>query len=329
MIPVKFIFIQRVERLERRVHMLKYITKRFFWALLTLWSIVTITFLIMHLIPGDPFAREGTMPEAVYQNLRNHYNLDKPLIVQYFLYLAQVVQFDFGPSLKSSTLTVNDYLEKGFPVSFHLGTQALLLAITMGLILGVIASLNRNKWPDYLSMVLAIIGISVPSFILASFLINFLSVEWRIFPVATWQSWQHTVLPTVSLAMLPMAYIARLMRSSMLEVLNQDYMLTAKSKGLNKGFIIVKYAIRNAILPIVTVLGILATNLITGSFIIESIFGIPGIGELFVKGIFNRDYPVILGTTIFYSTILIFLILIVDIAYTWIDPRIKLTGESK
>ncbi|HYK73412.1 MAG TPA: ABC transporter permease [Pseudoneobacillus sp.] len=309
--------------------MLSFIVKRILWSLVTIWAIVTITFIIMHSVPGDPFAREGTMPEAVYQNLRSFYNLDEPKIVQYGLYLKQIAQFDFGPSLKSQTLTVNDYLEKGFPVSMQLGLQALLVAVVFGIILGVIAAFNRNKWPDYLAMVLAIIGISVPSFILAYVLINYLAVEWRLLPVATWQSMKHTILPTISLAMLPMAYIARLMRSSMLEVLNQDYMVTAKSKGLNRGFILLKYGLRNAILPVVTVLGIIAANLVTGSFIVESIFGVPGIGEMFVKGIFNRDYPVILGSTIFYSIILIFLILIVDIAYTWIDPRIKLTGESK
>jgi ABC-type dipeptide/oligopeptide/nickel transport system permease component len=309
--------------------MLKFIVKRILWALVTIWAIISITFIIMHSIPGDPFAREGSMPEAVYQNLRSFYNLDEPLYIQYGLYLKQIAQFDFGPSLKSNTLTVNDYIANGFPVSLQLGAQALILAVCLGLILGVIAAVNRNKWPDYLAMVLAIIGISVPSFILATFLINFLAVEWRLFPVATWQTMKHTVLPTISLAMLPMAYIARLMRSSMLEVLNQDYMITAKSKGLNKGFILIKYGLRNAILPVVTVLGIITANLVTGSFIVEHIFGVPGIGELFVKGIFNRDYPVILGSTIFYSIILIFLILIVDIAYTWIDPRIKVTGESK
>ncbi|MHC0035432.1 ABC transporter permease [Pseudoneobacillus sp. C159] len=308
--------------------MLKFIVKRILMAIVTIWATVTITFIIMHSIPGDPFAREGTMPEAVYQNLRSFYNLDEPLHVQYLLYLKQIAQFDFGPSLKSSTLTVNDYINKGFPVSAQLGIQALLVAVFFGLILGVIAAMNRNKWPDYFAMVLAIIGISVPSFILATFLINFLAVEWRLFPVATWQTPKHTVLPTLSLAMLPMAFIARLMRSSMLEVLNQDYMITAKAKGLSKGFILVKYGLKNAILPVVTVLGIIAANLVTGSFIVEMIFGVPGIGEMFVKGIFNRDYPVILGSTIVYSVVLIILILIVDIAYTWIDPRIKVTGEK-
>lgn len=309
--------------------MLKYTVKRFGWAVLTLWAVITITFILMHSIPGNPFAKEGTMPEAVYNNLQRHYNLDKPLIVQYGIYLKSVAQFDFGPSLKSQTITVNDYIRNGFPVSLHLGLQALMIAVTLGLILGVVASLSRNKWPDYFSMILAIIGISVPSFILATFLINFVAVEWQLLPVATWKSWSHTILPSISLAMMPMAYIARLMRSSMIEVLGADYIDTARSKGISKSMIIIKHAIRNAILPVVTVLGIITANLVTGSFIIEQIFGIPGMGEMFVKGIFNRDYPVILGSTVFYSAILIFLVFVVDVAYTFIDPRIKITGESK
>ena len=230
--------------------------------------------------------------------------------------------------MKTKSITVNDYIQKGFPVSLHLGVQALLIAITFGLILGVIAALNRNRWPDYSSMVLAIIGLSVPNFVLATFLIYYVAVQWDLLPVATWKSWSHTILPSIALAMMPMAYIARLMRSSMLEVMSQDYILTAKAKGLTGSVIIIKHAIRNAILPVVTVLGILTANLVTGSFIIEHIFGIPGMGEMFVKSIFSRDYPVILGSTIFYSIVLIGLILIVDIAYTWIDPRIKITRES-
>ena len=310
--------------------MIKYTFKRFIWAIITLWTIITLTFILMHSVPGDPFAREGTMPESIRENLYKYYHLDKPKIQQYGLYFKNlVIDFDFGPSLKSSTLTVNDYIKKGFPISFHLGMQALLIAVFFGLILGVIASLNRNRWPDYMAMILAIIGVSVPSFILATFLINFVAVEWQLLPVATWKSWKHTILPSISLAMLPMAFIARLMRSSMLEVMGQDYILTAKAKGLSKSFIILKHAIRNAILPVVTVIGIIAANLVTGSFIIESIFGIPGMGDMFVKGIFNRDYPVILGSTIFYSMILIFLIFIVDVAYTWIDPRIKVTGGNE
>lgn len=305
--------------------MLRYILKRFIWAILTLWVVITITFIIMHSIPGNPFAKEGMMPQGVFQNLQKYYNLDKSLPVQYILYLKSLLRLDFGPSLKSSVITVNDYIKNGFPISMHLGLQALAIAVSFGLILGVAASLNHNKWPDYVSMILAIVGISVPSFIFATVLINYVAVEWKWLPVATWKSWKHTILPSISLAMMPMAYIARLMRSSMLEVLTQDYIKTAKAKGLSQGFIIVKHAIRNAVLPIITVMGIITTNLVTGSFIIEKIFGIPGMGEMFVKGIFNRDYPVILGSTVFYSAVLIFLIFIVDIAYTLVDPRIKIT----
>lgn len=308
--------------------MWKYTLKRLFWAIITVWVIITLTFIIMKIIPGNPFAKEGPMPPAVYNNLQRHYNLDKPEIVQYGLYLKSVLQFDFGPSMKTKSITVNDYIQKGFPVSLHLGLQALLVAITFGLILGVIAALNRNRWPDYSAMVLAIIGLSVPNFVLATFLIHYVAVQWDLLPVATWKSWSHTILPSIALAMMPMAYIARLMRSSMLEVMSQDYILTAKAKGLSGGVIIIKHAIRNAILPVVTVLGILTANLVTGSFIVEHIFGIPGMGEMFVKSIFSRDYPVILGSTIFYSIVLIALIFVVDIAYTWIDPRIKITRES-
>ncbi|RST72239.1 ABC transporter permease [Siminovitchia acidinfaciens] len=308
--------------------MFKYTLNRLFWAIITVWVIITLTFIIMKIIPGNPFAKEGPMPPAVYNNLQHHYNLDKPEIVQYGLYLKSVLQFDFGPSMKSKSITVNDYIQKGFPISLHLGLQALVIAIAFGLILGVIAALNRNRWPDYSSMILAIVGLSIPNFVLATFLIHYVAVEWKLLPVATWKSWAHTILPSIALAMMPMAYIARLMRSSMLEVMSQDYILTAKAKGLSGSVIIIKHAIRNAILPVVTVLGILTANLVTGSFIIEHIFGIPGMGEMFVKSIFSRDYPVILGSTIFYSIILVSLIFIVDIAYTWIDPRIKITRES-
>ncbi|MFD6441366.1 ABC transporter permease, partial [Peribacillus sp. NPDC060186] len=204
-----------------------------------------------------------------------------------------------------------------------------VIAIFFGLILGVVASLKRNKWPDYLSMVIAIVGISVPNFILATILINYFAIKWHIFPVATWATWQHTILPSIALSMMPLAFIARLMRTSMLEVMGQDYILTAKAKGLKRSGIIIKHAIRNALLPIITILGILTANIVTGSFIIERIFGIPGMGDMFVKGISNRDYPVILGSTIVYSAVLILLIFIVDIAYTLIDPRIKVTGEKK
>jgi ABC-type dipeptide/oligopeptide/nickel transport system permease component len=309
--------------------LLKYTLQRLGWALLTLWAVVTITFALMHAIPGNPFAKEGKMPPQVYENLQHYYHLDQPLLVQYGHYLMSLLQFNLGPSLKSDVMTVNDMITQGFPVSCYLGLQAVIVAVFFGVILGTLAALWHNKLPDYFSMILAIIGISVPSFILATVLINYLAVEWNLFPAAMWGTWKHTVLPSLSLAAMPMAFIARLMRSSMLEVLSQDYIKTAKAKGLTKGMIILRHAIRNAILPVVTVLGVITANTVTGSFIIEHIFGIPGMGEMFVKGIFDRDYPVILGSTVFYSAILIFLMFLVDIAYTWVDPRIKLTGGSK
>lgn len=309
--------------------MLRYILKRIGFALLVIWLVITLTFIIMHAIPGDPFAKEGRMPDAVYQNLLRHFNLDKPLHVQYFRYLQSLLRFDFGPSMKSQVLTVNDMIAKGFPVSAHLGLQALLLAVTVGMLLGIIAALKHKKWQDYLAMVTSIIGISVPSFILATVLINYVAVQWRLLPVAMWKSWWHTILPTVSLAMLHLAFIARLMRSSMLEVLNQDYIKTAKAKGLPKGTVVVKHAVRNASLPVITVLGTISTNLITGSFVVEKIFGVPGMGEMFVTSIANRDYTAILGSTVFYSALLTMITLIIDIAYKFIDPRIKITGGSE
>lgn len=280
----------------------------------------------MHIAPGSPLAKEGKMPESVRKNIERHFNLDKPVYEQYFLYLNDVVKFDFGPSMTSNTQTVNQMIDQKFPVSLRLGLQALALAITLGLILGVIAALYHNKWPDYLSMVIAIIGVSVPSFIMATILINYVAVEWKLLPVAGWKTFSHSILPTIALAMLPLATIARLMRSSMLEVLNSDYIKTAKSKGLTQSIVVIKHAIRNAILPVVTILGTTAANLITGSFIVERIFGVPGMGDMFVAGVLNRDYSMIMGVTITYAIILIGIILVIDIAYTFIDPRIKLAG---
>lgn len=307
----------------------KFSLKRIALTFVVIWVVVTLTFILMHAVPGNPFAKEGRMPESIYQNLQRHFNLDKPLIEQYWIYIRDVAKFDLGPSMKSQTMTVNDMINKGFPVSAQLGLQSLFVAVVLGILLGIVAALKHNKWQDYSAMILSIIGISVPSFILATVLINYVAVEWKLLPVATWKSWAHTILPTISLAMLPLAYIARLMRSSMLDVLGQDYIKTAKAKGLSQSTVIIKHGIRNAILPVVTVLGVTATNLLTGSFIIEKIFGIPGMGEMFVKSISNRDYPVILGSTIFYSALLTILTLVVDLAYTLIDPRIKISGGSE
>jgi len=304
--------------------MTKYIGKRLIAMLITLWLIITLTFVLMHSIPGSPFTDERATSEAVQRNLEKFYHLDKPLYVQYGMYLKAVVTFDFGPSIKKSSQTVNDMLGRGFPVSFELGLVTLIVAVISGITLGVIAALRHNGIIDYAAMTIAVLGISIPNFVMATLLIQQVAVNWGILPVATWVSVKHMILPTLALATGPMAIIARLTRASMLEVLTQDYIRTAKAKGLTPIKIIFKHALRNALLPVVTVLGSLAASILTGTFVIEKIFAIPGMGKYFVESINQRDYPVIMGTTVFYSTILIIMLFLVDIAYGILDPRIKL-----
>lgn len=306
-----------------------YILKRILTMILTIWVIVTLTFVMMKFIPGDPFASDAdVLPPEVLENMRAQYNLDKPVAVQYALYLKGLASFDLGPSIESRTRTVNDIIKSGFPPSAYLGLQSLVIALFFGLLLGIIAALYHNRFLDYISMIIAIIGISIPSFILAPLLIKVFSVDLRIFPVATWGTWMHTVLPSIALASMPLAVVARFMRSSMIEVMNANYIRTADAKGLSTAGIVIKHGIRNAILPVVSFIGPLFVSLITGTFVIEKIFAIPGIGRYFVDSIFNRDYPVIMGTTIFFSVILVFTLFLIDISYRLIDPRISLTSKE-
>ncbi|WP_226085006.1 ABC transporter permease [Mesobacillus sp. S13] len=304
--------------------MLRYLLKRLGSMAVTLLVIITLTFFLMHSIPGSPFNEERATSEAVQKNLESFYHLDEPLYIQYFIYLKSVATFDFGPSIKKSSQTVNEMLGRGFPVSFELGMITLIVAIFSGILLGIIAALRHNGLIDYLAMTVAVVGISVPNFVMATLLIQQLAVTWEILPVATWTSPKHMILPTLALATGPMAIIARLTRSSMLEVLTQDYIRTAKAKGLSPVKIVFKHALKNALLPVVTILGSLAASILTGTFVIEKIFAIPGMGKYFVESINQRDYPVIMGTTIFYSTVLIVMLFLVDLAYGILDPRIKL-----
>ncbi|MFO1445548.1 ABC transporter permease [Bacillus sp. Bva_UNVM-123] len=309
--------------------MAKYIGKRVLYMLISLWLIVTATFFFMRIAPGNPFTSEKKLPPEIEANLNAHYGLDKPWYAQYGEYLLRIAKWDFGPSFKYKAQTVNDLISDGFPVSAALGLEAIFLAIAFGVLLGIIAALKHNRWPDYTAMIIAVLGISVPSFIMATFLQYFLAIKMGLFPVARWESFTHTILPALALASSPMAFIARLTRSSMLEVLANDYIKTAKAKGLSQGVITVKHAIRNALLPVVTYMGPLTAGILTGSFVIERIFGIPGLGAHFVTSISNRDYTVIMGVTVFYSILLLVSILLVDIAYGIIDPRIKLAGGKK
>lgn len=308
----------------------RYLAKRFFMMILTLWIIVTLTFFLMHSIPGDPFASESDrLPEQIRANLMAKYHLDQPLPVQYLLYLKNLLMFDLGPSIKSETRTVNSMIADGFSASASLGLQSIVVAVSFGILFGIIAALNRNRWLDYVAMGLAVLGIAIPSFIMSPLLIQSFAINLKIFPVATWGTWMHTVLPSLALAFTPLAIITRYTRSSMIEVMNQNYIRTAEAKGLPTYLVVLKHGIRNAILPVVTFLGPLIASLITGTFVVEKIFAIPGIGKYFVDGIFNRDYPVILGTTIFYSVILIVTIFLIDLAYTLIDPRIRLNSKEE
>jgi dipeptide transport system permease protein len=302
----------------------KYIGQRLIAMLITIWVITTLTFILMKAIPGSPFNEERNTNETVQRNLEAYYNLDQPLIIQYFDYMKSLVTFDFGPSIKQPSQTVNDLIGRGFPISFELGMLALLVAVVSGILLGICAALKHNGFIDYLAMTIAVLGISVPNFVLASLLIQQLAVTYKLFPAATWTSPMHMVLPTLALATGPMAIIARLTRSSMIEVLTQDYIRTAKAKGLSPVKIVFKHALKNALMPVITILGTLVAGILTGSFVIEKIFAIPGMGRYFVESINSRDYPVIMGTTVFYSIFLIVMLFIVDIAYGILDPRIKL-----
>jgi oligopeptide transport system permease protein len=309
--------------------LLKYLSKRLLYMAISLFLIVTATFFLMRMAPGNPFTSEKQLPPEIQANLNAHYGLDQPWYVQYGEYLGKVAQWDFGPSFKYKSRTVNDLISDGFPVSLMLGVEAIFIALSIGVLLGVIAALKHNKWQDYGAMIIAVLGISVPSFIMATVLQYFLALKLGWFPIARWEGIEYSILPALALSSSPMAFIARLTRSSMLEVLSNDYIKTAKAKGLSYGVITIKHTIRNAILPVVSYIGPLSAGIITGSFVIEKIFGIPGLGSHFVLSIANRDYTVIMGVTVFYSIILLVSILLVDIAYGLVDPRIKLAGGKK
>ena len=309
--------------------MLSYIFKRLIHILVALFFIISATFFLMKLAPGSPFASERQLPAAIEQQLNAKYGLDNPWYIQYKDYLVSSFTFDFGESMKYKGRSVNDMISEGFPISLVLGLEAMILAIGLGILLGVISSLYHNKVPDYLSTIIAILGISVPSFILAGLLQIFLSLKLGWFPVTGWKGFNYTVLPAIAIALTHAGFIAKLTRSSMLEQNNSEYVKLARAKGIGKWTIVFRHSLRNALLPVITYLGPLFAGVITGSFVIEQIFAVPGIGRHFVQSITNRDYTTIMGVTVFYSIILLITVLIVDILYKFIDPRIKLKGAKK
>ncbi|NLL18227.1 MAG: ABC transporter permease [Clostridia bacterium] len=309
--------------------MVRFFSRRLVTMLLALLFISTFTFFGMKVIPGGPFDSEKQLPPAIQKNIEEKYGLNDPLLKQYTDYLSGVIKGDLGPSFKYPNRSVNDIIKESFPVSAVLGCVAILLALSVGLCLGVLSALKQNQWQDYLAVIIATLGFSVPSFVLAALLQYVFAYKLGWVLPAMWGTWQQTILPAVSLAALPTATITRLMRSNMLEVLQEDYIRTARAKGLKNRVIIYRHAIRNALMPVVTYLGPMVASIFTGSFVVETIFAIPGLGRYFVNSVFNRDYTLIMGLTIFYSIFLMTMNLLVDLSYAVIDPRVKLTGKKE
>lgn len=309
--------------------MAKYFINRLATSLVSLWVVITLTFILMHAIPGGPFNSEKALRPEIQANINARYHLNDPLPTQYFNYLKNLVRFDFGPSYSSRGRSVNDIIRDGLPVSVTLGLFSLLIAVGIGVPAGILAALRQNKWQDSLVMFLAILGVSVPNFVMATLLQYFLGFKLRILPTALWGTPQQIILPAIALSAFTMAFVARLIRSSMLESLTQDYVRTAKAKGLGEAAVVLKHTLKNALIPAIAVLGPLTAGLLTGSFVIEQIFTIPGLGRYFVLSIYNRDYPTIMGVTIVDTVLILAISFICDIVYAFVDPRIKLTGKGE
>ena len=313
-----------------------YIIRRVLWVIPVLWAVATITFFLMHAVPGGPFTQDKQLPDSIMQSLNARYHLDQPLWRQYFSYLWDLSHLDLGLSFRGDK-DVSYLIKHGVFVTFQLGIAAFLVALIWGVFLGVVSALNRNGFLDYFGVFFATVGASVPNFVAGTFLVIFFAINLHWFKIVGWGGpvdWGDTfdpsawdprkmVLPVIALSLLPSAYIARITRASMLEVLNQDYIRTAKAKGLAYYVIIVRHALKNSMIPVLTVLGPIFAALVTGSFIIESIFSIPGVGRSFVDAVKARDYAMIMGTTLFYAAIVAFMNLFVDILYAVVDPRIR------
>jgi ABC-type dipeptide/oligopeptide/nickel transport system permease component len=309
--------------------MLKYILKRVLSGVVTVWFIATATFMAMHAVPGDPLSSEKEVSPEIRKNLEIKYGLDKPVMTQYFIYLGNMLKGDFGISFTQQNRMVNDIIREHFPVSAILGVLAILFAALGGVLWGALTALYRNKLPDIVIMFLVILGVAVPGFVFAALaqiaivLIN-KATGTSVFPVAGWGSIMHMWVPAFVLGIGTMAYLTRLMRSSMLEVINSDFIRTAKSKGLSATRIFFVHQLRNAVLPVVTILGPAIAAITTGGFVVELVFAIPGLGRYFVEAIQQMDYTVIMGTTVFYGAFLVLMVTLVDIVYAYVDPRIRL-----
>ena len=310
--------------------MFVYTIKRLIAGVITVWFIATATFVAMHSVPGDPLMNDKAVTEDIRANLEARYGLDRPLPEQYFMFLGNMLQGDFGISFTQQNRRVNDIIRDHFPVSATLGILAIFFAACGGILWGALTAIYRNRMPDVIIMFLVILGISVPSFVFAALgqlmLVNINSlVGESIIPVAGWGTIWHMLMPAMVLGLGTMAFLTRLMRSSMLEVVNEDYIKTARAKGLSPTRIFFRHQLRNAILPVITVLGPQIAVITTGGFVVELVFAIPGLGRYFVQAVQQLDYTVIMGTTVFYGAFLVLMVIVVDILYGFIDPRVRLS----
>ena len=309
--------------------MLLYTLKRLLAGVITVWFIATATFIAMHQVPGDPLMNDKAVSAEIRKNLEQKYGLDKPVTEQYFIFLSNMLKGDFGISFTQQNRRVNDIIADHFPVSATLGILAIFFAAVGGILWGALTAIYRNKAPDIIIMFVVILGISVPSFVFAALgqllLVNINSMLGQsVIPVAGWGTIWHMLMPSLVLGLGTMAFLTRLMRSSMLEVVNEDYIRTARAKGLSPTRIFFKHQLRNAILPVITILGPQIAIITTGGFVVELVFAIPGLGRYFIQAVQQLDYTVIMGTTVFYGAFLVLMVIIVDILYGFIDPRVRL-----
>ena len=302
--------------------MLKFIAKRIFEAIPTMLVLITISFFLMRYAPGNPFSSERPLPPEVMANINAKYGLDKPVSEQYLTYLTNIVQGDFGPSFKYKDYTVNELIASALPVSVKIGLAAFVFTVIMGVTVGTIAALKQNTWIDYTIMSTAMLGVVMPSFVLAPVLIYIFAIQFSLFPAGGWQDggFEYMALPVLGMSLLYVATFARITRGSMIETLNSNFIRTARAKGLSYGYIVVKHALKPALLPVVSYMGPAFVGIITGSVVIETIFGLPGIGKLFVNAAFNRDYSLVMGVTILIGFLFILFNAIVDILLAYSDP---------
>lgn len=306
--------------------MFRYIVRRLLWMIPVLFFISVITFSMAHAVPGGPFDREKALPAEIIANLNKYYGLDQPVWKQYVKYMSDILfRFDFGPVYSSRSRRVNDIFRDHLPISAQLGVLAMLIALGIGIPLGILAALKQNSFWDYLGMAVAIFGVSVPGIVLGPLLILIFALTLKWFPVAGWGTPAKMVLPSIALGMRESAIIARLTRASMLQVIREDYIRTARAKGLTERAVMIRHALKNAFIPVATILGPMFAVLVTGTFVIEQIFAIPGMGKYFITSITNRDYPVVMGTILLYAVFLVIANLAVDITYAFLDPRIRYT----